>query len=178
MTNAVACMTLFFDYRTISLTVITALFVLIIDSTGSFAFATARSQAKCTVSYQKQEKAASVKRKMNQTSSLPAGIWGGSGVLITVGEKIVTIEYACSSGEITGPLKISSAGNFNAVGVHIQPRPGPLRANDKPNRQPARFEGKISGKSMSLKVSLIANNEVIGDFELTKDVVPRIRRCM
>ena len=31
---------------------------------------------------------------------------------------------------------------------------------------------------MSLKVSLIEKNEVIGDFELKKDVVPRIRRCM
>jgi hypothetical protein len=178
MTNAVARMTLLFNCRTISLTVITALFALIIGSTGSFTFATASSQVKRPISYKKQAKATVLKRKMNQTRSLPAGIWGGSGVLITVGKKMLTIEYACSNGEIIGLLKIDKAGNFDAVGVHIQQRPGPLRANDKPNRQPARFEGKVSGKSMSLKVSLIEKNEVIGDFELTKDVVPRIRRCM
>ena len=171
-------MTLLFDCRTVSLTVITGLFALIIGSTVSFAFVAVRAQVKRPVSYQQQVKTTSVKRKMNQTRSLPTGIWGGSGVLLTVGKKMVTIEYACSSGEINGPLKISSSGKFDAVGVHIQPRPGPLRANDKPNRKPARFEGKISGKSMSLKVTLIENTEVIGDFELTKDVVPRIRRCM
>lgn len=80
-------MTLLFDYRTISLTVITALFALIIGSTGSFTFAAARSQIKRPVSYQKQAKATSVKREMNQTRSLPAGVWGGSGVLITVGKR-------------------------------------------------------------------------------------------
>lgn len=128
--------------------------------------------------YQTQIRAARIKRKMNQVKLLPTGIWGGSGVLIRVEKSKIGIEYACANGEITGPLKIDRNGNFTAEGVHIQPRPGPLRANEKGNRQPARFEGKISGKNMRLRVILIKTNELIGDFELAQDVMPRIRRCM
>ncbi len=127
---------------------------------------------------QRQIKSAAAKRKMNQSKLLPVGIWGGSGVLMRVGQKKITVEYACANGEIPGRLKLDGSGNFRADGVHLQPRPGPIRVNDTPTRQPARFEGKISGKNMTLRVTLIKSNEVIGDFELKRDVTPRIHRCL
>lgn len=105
-------------------------------------------------------------------------MWGGSGARVSVEQKKVAMEYACARGEIVGPLKINERGNFKANGFHILQRPGPTRMNDTPQRQPARFEGKISGKSMTLKVTLLENNEVIGNFELKQNVTPRIQRCL
>lgn len=130
------------------------------------------------LSNHKRRKNPKVMKNMKQTKLVPVSIWGGSGIRVSVEQKKITVEYACASGEIVGRLKINEHGNFRANGFHIMQRPGPTRVNDTPQRQPARFEGKISGKSMTLKVTLIENNEVVGNFELKQNVTPRLVRCL
>ena len=119
-----------------------------------------------------------VKRNMQRSKLLPPGIWGGDGVIFNVNAEGVKIAYACADGEIKGRLKLDGRGNFQADGFHKTLRGGPLRADDKDGGQPVRFNGKVSAKSMTLKVTLIENKEVIGDFELKKDFTPRLRRCL
>ena len=114
----------------------------------------------------------------HQTRHLALGIWGGSGILLTVEERKVLIEYACADGEISGRPQMDKLGNFIANGFHAAARGGPIRLGEKTVRQPARYEGRISGKTMTLKVILLENNEVIGEFHLKKDANPRLRRCM
>ena len=127
---------------------------------------------------QKQIRNKRVGRTMIQTKLVPISVWGGSGIRISVEQKKVIVEYACASGEIVGRLKVDARGNFAADGVHNRQRPGPIRVDDKPERQPVRFEGKILGKTMMLSVTLIKTKEVIGNFELKRDVTPRLQRCL
>lgn len=119
-----------------------------------------------------------IMNETNQAKQLPPGIWGGSGILLTVKKREVLVEYACASGEISGRPKMDKLGNFTANGFHAAARGGPVRLGEKAVRQPARYEGSISGNAMKLKVILLENNEVIGEFDLRKDATPRLHRCM
>jgi hypothetical protein len=115
---------------------------------------------------------------INQTKTVPPGKWGGNGISVDVGRGSVTIEYPCANGEIKGPLKVDGGGNFSVTGVHIMSKPGPVRKDGSQERRPARFVGRIEGKTMKLKVFLTENDEAVGDFELKKDAPARIKRCM
>lgn len=129
-----------------------------------------------------QEPRRSKKKKftavMKQTKLVPAGSWGGSGIRLIVEQKSVKIEYACADGEITGRLKTDGQGNFKVKGFHTRVRPGPIRLDEKPERRPAVFEGKISSRVMTLVVILEETKEVIGNFELKQNVAPRLFRCL
>jgi hypothetical protein len=123
-------------------------------------------------------KNAEVETTMKQTRFVPTSVWGGSGIRVSVEQKKITFEYACANGEIVGRLKIDEHGSFKANGFHIRQRPGPIRVDDTPQRQPVRFEGKISGKTMTLSVILTETKENIGTFELKRDVTLRLMRCL
>lgn len=110
--------------------------------------------------------------------AVPASVWGASGIHLNVLDGGVKIEYDCAEGEISEPLKMDEAGKFKADGVHIRLHGGPVRADDPPKRVPATFEGRISDKSMTLKVILQDSKEVIGEFSLTRDKTPRLHRCL
>ncbi len=110
--------------------------------------------------------------------AVPASLWGGNGIRLTIEEKKATVEYACGDGEITGRLKVDGLGNFRANGFHSRVRPGPVREGVGDQSQPARYEGRISGRKMTLKVTLIESKEIIGNFDLTRDAVPRLHRCL
>lgn len=120
----------------------------------------------------------SARRKMLQTKLVPVSNWGGSGIRISIEQKSVKIGYACADGEIVGRLKVDSRGNFKANGFHIRQRPGPITLDDKSQRQPARFEGKIVGKTMTVSIILTETGENIGNFELKRDVAVRLQRCL
>lgn len=183
MTNGKACLEHFTDYSMKFFPILVGFFAFACfgpQSIDCFAFPAdnARPNQFNFRRNQNQTKNARVKKKMKQSGLVPVGIWGGSGVRLSVEQKTVKLEYACASGEIDGRLKVDDRGNFKANGVHIQMRPGPLRVDNAPERRPARYEGKISGKTMTLKVTLLENKEVIGDFELERGVTPRLRRCL
>lgn len=123
-------------------------------------------------------KAHDIKMETKQTKLVPASIWGGTGIRVSVEQKKVTVEYACADGEIVGRLKTDALGNFKVNGFHIRQRGGPVRVDAKPERQPARYQGKITGKTMKISVTLTETGENIGTFELKRDVTPRLIRCL
>jgi hypothetical protein len=118
-------------------------------------------------------------KQMNQTKlvSVPESTWGANGIRLAVEETAVKIEYDCADGEIEQSLKVDEQGNFTANGVHIRQKGGPIREDSPPPRQPARYQGKISGDKMTLKVTLTENGEVIGTFTLERGKTPRMHRC-
>lgn len=117
---------------------------------------------------------------MNQAKlkTVPPGNWGAKGIGVTIKANGVDIEYDCADGRIEQKLSIDAKGNFKTSGVHIQSRPGPVHVDSPPEQKPARYEGKISGTTMKLKVVLTETNDVIGEFVLEKDRFPRIHRCL
>lgn len=118
-------------------------------------------------------------KQMNQTqkTAVAPGDWGGTGINLTVREEGVTIEYDCAEAEITEKLMIDSKGNFIVEGTYIRRNPGAIRLNFKPKPLAAKFEGKISGEEMTLKVILTESEEEIGDYTLEKDKTARLHRC-
>lgn len=117
---------------------------------------------------------------MNQTKLVAAapGNWGGSGVGLVVEDSRTNIEFACADGEIEQKLMLDEQGNFSANGFYTQQLPGPVREDDPPKRQPARYEGKISGKTMTLKIVLTETKETVGNYTLEKDKYANIHRCL
>lgn len=118
-------------------------------------------------------------KKMVQTkkTKVAPGKWGGTGIGLNVEETVVTLEFDCATAEIPSNLMIDKTGNFSTDGVYIRRTPGALRIKFPPKRVPARFEGKISGKTMILKITLSETGEKIGDYTLQRGKTSTIRRC-
>ncbi len=105
------------------------------------------------------------------------GSWGGSGVGLNIEAASVALEFDCAAAEIPDSLMIDKAGKFSTNGVYIRRSPGALRTKFPPKRAAARFEGKISGKTMTLRITLTETNEKIGDYTLERGKSPTIRKC-
>ena len=121
-----------------------------------------------------------VKPAMNkpQRTTVPPGNWGGNGIRLVVATALTTIEYDCAHGEITEVLTIDKGGNFNAMGVHIRERGGPIRENDPEKREVAHYTGHVSGNQMTLKVTLVEKDTLIGDFQLELGKNVRLHKCL
>ncbi len=128
----------------------------------------------------KRKRKRKTKQKINQTIliAVQPSAWGAIGIGLVVEEDSAKIEYDCAGGEIEKKLMMDKNGNFNVEGVHIPSHGGPVRIDEQPKRLPARYEGKISGNTMTLKVTLIESKKVIGEFTLERDKTPRIVRCL
>jgi hypothetical protein len=119
------------------------------------------------------------KSKVNQSKSVsvPKGNWGATGINLVVVENGAIIEYDCANGEITQKLMINEQGGFSVNGVYIRRYPGALRVKFPPKRQPARYEGKISGDKMTLKVTLTETGETLEEVVLERGKIARIHGC-
>ncbi|HEX9960842.1 MAG TPA: hypothetical protein VGB00_07915 [Pyrinomonadaceae bacterium] len=112
--------------------------------------------------------------KLNQTA---AGNWGATGVNFVVEDGGVKIEYDCATGEIAQKLLIDEQGGFSVNGVYTRRYPGALRVKFLPKPQPARFEGRISGDKLTLKVTLTETGETLEEVVLQRDTAGRIHKC-
>lgn len=119
------------------------------------------------------------KPKVNQSkpTSMSPGNWGATGVNFVVEETGVKIEYDCAAGEITQKVVLDEQGGFSADGVYTRRYPGALRVKFLPEPQPARYEGKISGDKLTLKVTLTQTGETLAEVVLQRDTTGRIHRC-
>jgi len=110
-------------------------------------------------------------------TAVPQGIWGGVHVRMEVGDKSTAIEYDCAHGMISEPLVLNSEGRFQARGTYVREHGGPVRQGETPASQPANYSGNVSGKSMTLMVTLTDSSESIGTFTLTQGSEGRIFKC-
>ena len=119
-------------------------------------------------------------KKMNQTSQkvVAPSEWGGTGINLAIKKGTATIEFDCAEAQITEKLTVDKKGNFSAEGNYLKRSPGPIRLKSPLKSEPAKFEGKISGTEMTLKIILTKNKEVVGNYILHRDKTAIIRRCL
>ena len=119
-------------------------------------------------------------KTMNQTGKkiVAPGNWGGAGINLTVEKDGAKIEYDCAEAEIGEKLATDKRGNFNVEGSYLRHYPGAIRTKLLPKSQPAKFEGKISGETMMLKVTLTESGEEIGNYTLERGKTAKIHRCL
>ena len=106
------------------------------------------------------------------------GSWGGLHVGLEITAEGARLEYDCAHGTIDGPIVPDRAGRFAAVGTHTAEHAGPIREGEPDAGRPARYRGKVAGKTLTLTVTLTDSGEEVGTFTLTRDATPRITRCL
>jgi len=105
------------------------------------------------------------------------GTWGGQGVALTVTPSGGRLEFDCASGEITEQMTTDADGRLTVAGVFVQEQGGPIRIGEEPERQRARYSGRLTGQTLTLEVVLTASNQTVGSFTLVYGALPRLRKC-
>jgi hypothetical protein len=121
-------------------------------------------------------------KKMDNTQerkSAPASedTWGGDHIRVVVREGGADIEYDCAHGTMDAPLDADGDGRFDVAGKHVREGPGPIRLGKTPPSRPARYTGKITGRTMTLTVTLTDTSQEVGSFTLTRGSEGLIRKC-
>ena len=106
-----------------------------------------------------------------------AGTWGGAHVQMDVGGDGARLEFDCAHGATDGPLALGNDGRFDLAGYFVVERGGPVHKNREEKRLPARYSGRVEGKTMTLDVTLTEAGEHIGTFTLTLGQAGRLTRC-
>lgn len=106
------------------------------------------------------------------------GSWGGAHIGLTLTTEGGQVEYDCAHGTIKGPIVPDRAGRFDVPGTHTAEHGGPVREGEEGAGRPARYQGKVAGKRMTLTVTLTDSDEKVGTFTLTRDAAPRLTKCL
>jgi hypothetical protein len=85
-------------------------------------------------------------------------------------------DFDCARGSIEGSIAAAEQGRVDVPGTYVPEGPGPVRP-DQLRGKPARYYGKVEGKTMTLSVELSGTDVSIGTFTLVRDRLPRIRKC-
>ena len=117
-------------------------------------------------------------RDVKGTGQVEAGVWGGRGIQLAVGEGGARVEYDCAHGEIAGPVALDAEGRFSLGGTLTPERGGPAHAGESPKSFPARYEGRVSGQTMTLTVTRADTGERVGTYTLTRGAEARLFKCL
>ena len=109
---------------------------------------------------------------------VPGDFFGGEGVLLTVREFGADLEWDCAAGRIEEPFEIAPDGFFDLQGTHTPGVGGPIREDDPPRAEAARYTGRLSGSRMTLSVHLIERDVTLGPHELRYREEALLRRCL
>lgn len=126
----------------------------------------------------KTKKVVKPKMTVPTRTVVSSGTWGGSGIAVVIEPTSARIEYDCAHGEITESLTIDRNGYFDAKGIHVREMGGPIREDNPSKHEPARYTGRVSANTMTLKVTLTESGTVIGDYEVELGRNPRLHKCM
>ena len=107
-----------------------------------------------------------------------AGQWGGRHVGLDLGPTGGKVAYDCAAGTIDQPLVAAADGRFSAAGTHTPGHGGPDRIGDEPPSYPARYSGRLSGETMTLRVDVAALDRRLGPFTLTRGAPANFLRCL
>jgi hypothetical protein len=105
-------------------------------------------------------------------------MWGGTSIRLDVTSQGATIEYDCAHGSIDEPLVADRDGRFIVSGTHVREHGGPIRQDEPPDRHPARYEGRLTGETMRLTITLTDLQQGIGTFTLTRGATGRLLKCL
>jgi hypothetical protein len=107
-----------------------------------------------------------------------SGRWGGEHVALELTATGGAIEYDCAHGGLTQPVRLSSQGAFEVLGIHVREHGGPIREGERPDSLPARYVGRVTGDRMTLRVYAGSRPDTLGPFELRREGEPRLFKCL
>ena len=111
--------------------------------------------------------------------SIAPGSWGGEYIRMVITAVGATVEYDCAWGAIDEPLLVNKDGNFEALGIHVFERGGPIRRGEPPPEQHAvLYRGWTDGRQMRVTVNLLDTGENVGTFSLGLGRLPQIEKCL
>ena len=109
---------------------------------------------------------------------VPAGVWGGKGIQLTLTDVGGALDYGCDSGTIDGRLRTDSRGKFVAHGTHVFGSGGPRSPGEAtPRAHEARYEGVRKGDKMEFTVEIPKLKRRVGKFTLQFGQRPTLERC-
>ena len=108
---------------------------------------------------------------------IATGVWGGEHVLLTVKDSGANIEFDCAHGRVEEPMVLDDTRHFDARGVFVRERGGPVRKDEVEDAKPARYKGTVEGDAMTLTVTPEGGGD-LGPFSLTKGSRARLVKCL
>ena len=101
------------------------------------------------------------------------GTWGGDNAGLIAGDSSAHVHIGCTVGNIDQPLLASPSGQFDVPGLYNITAFPVYRGPD----HPARFSGRIVGRTMSLTVTLTDTAVSLGPVRLTLGMEPKMGPC-
>ena len=108
---------------------------------------------------------------------LPEGAWGGVHVSLTVTAEGGQLEFDCAHGSLAERIAPDGSGRFDAAGVFVAERPGPVHQGDEAGGKKARYSGRVAGDSMTLSILVEGSDKELGPFTLERGRLPRLFKC-
>lgn len=107
------------------------------------------------------------------------GTWGGAHVRLEARADGATLEFDCARGEIGETFKTDADGRFDLGGTYTRESPGPIRIGKIPSARPARYTGRVEGRTMTLAVKSDAADAPSPPltFTLTRGSEGRLWKC-
>lgn len=109
--------------------------------------------------------------------AVPPGTWGGDHVLLEVAAGGASLELDCAHGTVEGAIQLDTEGRFDVGGTYVQERGGPVREGGEDAR-PARYTGRVEGKTMTLTIAVGDGGDALGPFELGHGRSARLTKCL
>ena len=105
------------------------------------------------------------------------GTWGGEHISLEVTARGGQVEYDCAHGTIDQKIVPDARGRFDLRGTHVREHGGPVRKDETADSHPARFNGEIKDKTMTLSVTESDTKETVRTFTLVYGQQPHLMNC-
>jgi hypothetical protein len=104
---------------------------------------------------------------------VPSGTWGGVGAGLLVSDQEAHVHIDCTKGDIAGPIPLDAEGRFDVAGTHnVDAYPV-----DRGILHPARYAGRLVGRSLTLSVRLTDTGESLGPAVVVFGREPQLGPC-
>lgn len=148
---------------------------------------------------QKTQNTTSNKKEVKKTKGeptlnmkfLPEGVWGGQHISLSVTENGAILEFDCGHGRIDQKIEFDNEGRFDVKGMYAGEKGGPSDKISASNEDsinsstavndemlPARYTGYVTKEKMVLTIRLTDTGRNIGSFNLIKDAIPKLFKCL
>lgn len=111
-------------------------------------------------------------------SRLPANLWGGDHISMTLGETSTHVELDCAHGDIPALPTMNRQRQFDLAGTYVREHGGPIRQGEIPESHPAIYSGTVTSTTMTLTIRLSDTNQSIGTFTLVSGSLGRVLKCL
>jgi hypothetical protein len=106
------------------------------------------------------------------------GEWGGEHIMLVADDAGGVLEYDCAHGTIDESLITNADGYFDFVGTHTRETGGPSHVDEEPDIHPARYQGRVSGNTLTLTITLTDSGDVLGPYALVRGEPGLVYKCL